>query len=175
VNKRLSKTDDTPAEEIDRCPQCGAPIRGGREACQAAWDEISVLAYSHPGYAATRDLAFDTYCMQHPEKYCVSAKSYAAHLTRLCCGLEYRGDPSVYSAIRQWLDGTVAIQKPEVLKQRGHLTVADIRAAHTLEEHTQLVKAWAANVWEAYMEQHALARHWIALARNIHKTGTKGK
>jgi hypothetical protein len=79
-------------------------------------------------YAVTRDLAFDAYCMQHLEQYRRSAKSYAAHLTRLCCGLEYDGDPQVYEAIQKWLNGTVDIKKPEAPGPRGAMTVADLRA-----------------------------------------------
>lgn len=70
-------------------------MRGGWEACQALFDELALLAYSDPGYAAVHSLAFDAYCMQHPQRYCVSTKSYAAHLARLCCGLEYEGDPDI--------------------------------------------------------------------------------
>ncbi|HBY98536.1 MAG: DUF5946 family protein [Ardenticatenaceae bacterium] len=149
----------------ERCPECGAFVSGGLVGCRAVWDEIAVLAYSHPTYAATRDLAFDAYCMQHPEQYGRSAKSYAAHLTRLCCGLEHSADPAIYAAIRQWLDGVkVEIEKPPLLSERGHLTVLDVRAARTPAEHTRLVHEWAGTVWEAYREQHALARNWIRAA-----------
>ncbi|GAC1654933.1 MAG: hypothetical protein NVS4B8_30120 [Herpetosiphon sp.] len=51
-----------------------------------------VHAFDDLRYAAVRNCAFDAYCMQHIEPYCHSAKSYAAHLTRLCCGIEYGGD-----------------------------------------------------------------------------------
>jgi hypothetical protein len=53
----------------------------------------SARAYTDPAYATLRDLAFDAYYMQHVERYGRSAKSYAAHLARLCCGLEHHGDP----------------------------------------------------------------------------------
>jgi hypothetical protein len=128
------------------------------------WDEISARAYTDPGYATTRDLAFDAYCMQHPERYCCSAKSYAAHLTRLCCGLEYGGDPKVYAAIQKWLNGTVDIVKPEPPNCRGQMTVADLWAARTLKEHTRLVHDWANGVWKAYAAQQDIARSWIRAA-----------
>jgi len=89
----------------DRCPACGATVSGGREGCQALMDDIQARAYSNPAFAATFNLGFDAYCMQHPEKYCVSAKSYAAHLTRLCCGVERGGEDSIYRAINRWLSG----------------------------------------------------------------------
>ena len=148
----------------DNCPECGAPVAGGRAGCQALWDEMSARAYTSPDYAVTRDLAFDAYCMQHPERYCRSAKSYAAHLTRLCCGLEYGGDPGVYSAIQKWLNGAVDIVKPESPGSRGAMTVADLRAARTGQEHTRLVRDWTTSVWKAYAAQQDIARSWIKAA-----------
>ena len=157
-----------------RCPECGAFVRGGLAGCQAIWDEISFMAFSNPAYAAMHDLAFDNYCMQHPEQYGRSAKSYAAHLTRLCCGLEYNRDPAVYSAIRQWLDGKVELEKPQLLSERGHLNILSVRAAQNAEEHTQLVQEWARSVWEAYTKQQELARDWVRAAlANYKKVSTK--
>jgi hypothetical protein len=148
----------------DRCTQCGASIRNGRDGCQNAWDKIAMESYSQPGYGAVRELAFDTYCMQHLEKYCRSAKSYAAHLTRLCCGLEYGGSAAVYAAIRQWLDGSVDIEKPAPPQHRGQMTITDVCAATSAMEHVAAVKAWAENVWKAYTDQHEVARQWIEAA-----------
>jgi hypothetical protein len=147
-----------------QCPECGAPLAGGRAACQAVFDELAAQAYGDARYRAAYTLAFDTYCMQHRERYCRSAKSYAAHLTRLCCGLEYDGEPRVYEAIRNWLDGHVALEKPAAPARPRSLTVVDARQARSPEEHRRLVRAWAENVWEAYAGQHDLARAWIEAA-----------
>jgi hypothetical protein len=148
----------------DKCPDCGASVADGRAGCQALFDEISLLGYSGYRYAATHALAFDAYCMQHPERYGLSAKSYAAHLTRLCCGLEHAGDAGVYAAIQKWLNGAVALDKPAAPEARGQMTVADLQAANDADEHTKLVRAWAENVWAAYAAQHELARGWIQAA-----------
>jgi uncharacterized protein DUF5946 len=155
----------------DHCPACGAAVAGGRAGCQALWDEIGARAYGDPGYAASHDLAFDAYCMQHPEHYCRSAKSYAAHLTRLCCGLEQGGDRGVYAAIQRWLNGAVVIEKPEAPGERGRMTVADLRATHNVEEHTRLAHDWAASVWEAYAAQHDMARAWMRAALRANPSG----
>jgi glutaminase len=104
--------------------------------------------------------------MQHPERYCRSAKSYAAHLTRLCCGLEHNGDHEVYEAIQKSLNGAVAFEKPEAPINRGQMTVTDLLAASKVEEHTRLVKEWAESVWEAYASQHDIARKWIKAAQS---------
>ena len=162
----MYRTANSSPQELapDRCPECGASISGGRAACQALFNEISGRAYSNPSYAATYNLAFDAYCMQHLEPYCRSAKSYAAHLTRLCCGLEYAGNPKVYAAIQKWLNGSLAIEKPEGLSFRGGMTVADVSLARNAEEHIKRVHEWAQSVWDAYTVQHDLARAWIQTA-----------
>lgn len=162
----MSPTDagPRPSQGAERCPDCGAAVEGGRAGCQSLMDELSALSYSDYRYGATHDLAFDAYCMQHPERYCRSAKSYAAHLTRLCCGVEHGGDAAVYAAIQRWLNGPVTLAKPPVLSRRGTLTIADVRAADNAEAHGQLVRAWAKDVWAAYETQHDLARDWIQAA-----------
>ncbi len=160
--ERKTKPDTTVSQ--DRCPDCGAPVPGGRDGCQSTFDELSAEAYCNTAYAALHPLAFDTYCMQHLDRYCRSAKSYAAHLTRLCCGLEYDGSTKVYEAIQKWLNGPVAIAKPALLADLGHITVADVRKARTAKEYARLVRAWAENVWAAYAVQHDLAREWIRIA-----------
>ncbi len=151
----------------EQCPECGASIPGGRTGCQARYDEINSRAYSDPNYAAVQTLAFDTYCMQHVETYCRSAKSYAAHLMRLCCGLEWDGDLKVYAAIQRWLNGAVALDKPAAPDQRGRLTIVDLQEAHTVDEYRRLARDWAQAVWEAYAEQHDLAQGWIRAALRV--------
>jgi hypothetical protein len=151
----------------EQCPACGASVKGGRAGCQALFDEIMLRAYSDPPYAATYPLALDAYCMQHPESYGHSAKSYAAHLMRLCCGLEHGGDHKVLEAIQKWLNGAAALEKPEVPKYRGTMTVADLKAARNAEEHTKLVREWAESVWAAYARQHEIARNWIKAAISL--------
>jgi hypothetical protein len=154
------------APEIDtnRCPECGAAVAAGRAGCQALYDAFAAQAYGDLAYASLHDLAFDTYCMQHPDTYCRSAKSYAAHLTRLCCGLEHGSAAGVYAAIQIWLNGSVALEKPAVPPQRGAITIVDVAAAHTNQVHRRLVQSWAENVWAAYAHQHELARAWVLAA-----------
>jgi hypothetical protein len=150
------------------CPECGAAVDGGRAGCQAVWDELAARAYQNPAYASSYNLAFDTYCMQHPAKYCRSAKSYAAHLTRLCCGIEFNGDPDLYAAIQKWLNGSTPVEKPPLLARRGSLTVVELRSAANAAEYRVQVQVWAKNVWAAYASQHDLARRWIETARQVY-------
>jgi hypothetical protein len=159
-----------PSAIRDRCPECGTAAPGGRAGCQALFDELATPVPGERGLGAQRDLAFDAYCMQHPDTYCRSAKSYAAHLTRLCCGVEHGGDPRVYRAIQRRLNGTVALAKPKVLAERGRLTIADLRGAGSPEELQRLAQAWAEDVWKAYTSQHELAREWVKSALSVSET-----
>ena len=148
----------------EHCPECGAMVSGGQASCQALFDELTLQAYSDVRYARDRRLVFDAYCMQHVEPYCHSAKSYAAHLAGLCCGVEHEGDPKIHAAVQRWLNGKVDLEKPTVLSFRGHITVADVRTARDVEEHVRVAQAWARDVWEAYASQHELARQWLKAA-----------
>ena len=159
----MSDLSASQATSKERCPDCGAAT-GGRAGCQTLFNALTAQALSDGRYAAVQSLAFDAYCMQHLDTYCRSAKSYAAHLTRLCCGLEYDGSPAIYAAIQKWLNGRVEIRKPGQLIDRGRMTVADVRVARTAEEHQQRVRVWAEDVWKAYASQHDLARLWLKVA-----------
>ncbi len=137
-----------------RCPDCGAAVDAGREGCQLLFDTLSQSG-------ALPNAAFDAYCMQHLERYCKSGKSYAAHLTRLCCGMEHNSDAQVFSAIQRWLNGNVAIEKPTLLASVGRLTIADVAAAQDTGARAQVAQEWVDSVWLAYASQQELARRWI--------------
>jgi hypothetical protein len=154
---------DVPSSD-ERCPECGAAISDGRAGCQALLDSLNTRARTDMAYAPTLRLAFDTYCMQHPDTYCRSAKSYAAHLMGLCCGTDFAGNPAIYAVIHRWLNGPKALEKPPVLTDRGAMTVVDIASAPDAATYGQLVHQWAACVWASYHSQHQLAHDWIAAA-----------
>lgn len=147
-----------------RCSECGAQIEGGNAGCEALFNELGARDFSDTRYGATHELLVDAYCLQHPARYCGSAKSYAAHLTRMCCGIEHGGKRETYAAIPRWLSGPAKIERPATLPQRGSMTIPDLRRAQSPEEHAKLVREWAANVWQAYAPQHETARRWLSAA-----------
>jgi len=149
---------------VEHCPQCGAQVAGGRAGCQRLFDELQAKAYADLAYGAMHDLVVDAFCMQHVEEGGRSAKSYAAHLLRLCCAMEHGADPAVYAAIPRWLDGMPTLQRPEPPKARGSITLAEVSKAVSGEDHRRLVRAWARDVWMAYAQQHELARGWMRAA-----------
>jgi hypothetical protein len=114
-------------------------------------------------YAVHR-LMVDTYCLQHPDAYCVSAKSLAAHLTGVCWALERGGHPSGLRALQQWLDGRVSLVRPDVPSFRGALTVGDVARAADAEAYVSALGRWARSTWGAYRALHPVAREWIERA-----------
>jgi hypothetical protein len=147
------------------CSGCGLDVPGGTAGCQAIMDELLARDFSDINYFRVHRMTVDTYCLQHPDRYCVSAKSLAAHLTGLCWLIEHGGSRAVGSeSLRRWLNGSPGIEKPEIPSFRGRLTVADVAGAPDPGAHAQAVDHWARCTWEAYSALHSLARYWIEQA-----------
>jgi hypothetical protein len=150
---------------VGPCSGCDLRIAGGDAGCRALWDEQLATDFGDARYFRVHRLMVDTYCLQHPATHCASAKSFAAHLTGLCWALEQDGDRAVGNeALRRWLNGSVAIERPEPPPHRGALTIADVRAARDPVEHARIVEGWARATWEAYAPLHPLAHRWIQQA-----------
>ena len=147
------------------CSACGASVIGGDEGCQALYDDYVFHAYLEPRLAVLHSVVFDTYCMQHVETHCNSAKAYAVHIAGLCCAVEYESDPLLYMAIPRWLNTNAELKEPTLLKQKSHLTIFDVHAAVTLDARVEIVHAWAADVWQLYADEHEIVRTWIKAAR----------
>lgn len=86
---------------LEPCCECQAVISGERMGCQTLFDSLNARARTDVAYAPRFRLALDTYCMQHPDTCCRSAKPYAAHLMGLCCGVDFVGNPAIYAAIQR--------------------------------------------------------------------------
>ena len=147
-----------------RCKECGAAVAGGQAACQVLFQELGAQAYLNPRIASVHRLIVDTYCMQHVDPYCVSAKSYAAHLVGLCCGVEHNGNRALYDIIHRWLNGSPALKKPEVLSFRGQITLPEVLTVQDIEAQVKRIHEWATCVWNAYAAQHDIAQAWVKLA-----------
>jgi hypothetical protein len=148
---------------MTKCDLCGAAL-GGTEGCVARSHDLLLQAQQDARYARVYRLGFDAFCMQHPERYGASAKSYAAHLLGLCHGIEHADRPHTYWAIPAWLNRPRDIPKPPLLNDRGSITIADVVAGLSPDDHASRVRAWAEAVWQAYAPQHALARGWLRQA-----------
>jgi len=146
------------------CAGCGLAVPRGTGGCRAMFDELAVRQWSSPVAYPVRRMMVDTYALQHPDEFCVSAKSLAAHLTGLCAVLEYPSHPTLLQVLRRWLDGPSPVAKPDLLAARGALTIAEAYGAPDAERLVSAADRWARDVWKAYAPLHPLARRWVEQA-----------
>jgi hypothetical protein len=110
------------------CSGCGLAVPGGTPACRAIFDAYIAGEWNNPISYRYHRMFVDTYCLQHPDQFCASAKSLAAHLTGLCAAFEHKSHPSVLNAVNRWLSGNPSLTKPELPSFRGALTIAVVQA-----------------------------------------------
>jgi hypothetical protein len=150
---------------VDVCEGCGLLVAGGTAGCQAMFDEFRAREMSElaPSYASTR-LSVDVYCLQHPDRYCVSAKSLAAHLTGVVWAVERGGGEWGLRHLQRWLDTGPKLEKPALPAGRGALTIADVASAKDTDAYVAALDGWARSTWAAYSDLHEIARRWIDAA-----------
>jgi hypothetical protein len=151
--------------ELLPCAGCGLLVVGGVVGCQELFDGESIREYGDVRYAARRRMIVDAYCLQHPDRYCKSAISLAAHMTGVCVAVEHAGDDDRLNAeIQRWLSRRPALLKPPIPDRRGSLTIADLARATNPREHALVADRWAADVWTAYEDLQPIARDWVRQA-----------
>ena len=149
-------------EGADRCDGCGLAVKGGTEGCQALFDDESVREYGNVAFAGRRRLVVDTYALQHPDRYCRSAISLAAHLTGVCVAVEHRArEEMLNDAVQRWLSRRPELDRPALPTERGPLTIADVLAAKDAVNHRAIVERWARGTWAAYADLQDTARAWV--------------
>lgn len=143
---------------MNRCEGCGLEIANGTDGCQELFDTFRVRELNElaSGYRSTR-LTIDVYSLQHPERYCVSAKSLAAHLTGVAWALDHGGGERGLQVLQR-------CAKPPLPAERGQLTIAGLAAASDPDDYMVRLDRWARSVWEAYAPLHQMASDWIAAA-----------
>jgi hypothetical protein len=128
-------------------------------------DELLARHFSDATYFGVHRLFVDTYCLQHPDRYCASFKSLAAHLSHLCWSLERGGSRAIPSeALRRWVERHPGLPKPELPAFRGALTISHVAKAPDAAAHGLAVNEWARDTWDAYSALHTTARQWVELA-----------
>jgi hypothetical protein len=152
-------------ETAPRCRDCGLPVSDGTPECQTLFEEVTSQHFTNPVLFGVHRLFVDAYCLQHPDRGCISFKSFAAHAAHLCWSLERGGSRAVPSEpIRRWVERHPHLQKPPLADRRGIMTIVDVARAATPSAHHQAVERWARDVWDAYADLHPLVRHWVDLA-----------
>lgn len=151
---------------FDRCSGCGLAVAAGTVGCQALFEELVGRDFSDIRYGRFHGMPVDTYCLQHPERYCVSGKSLAAHLCGLCGRLEEGESWGEHNeTLRLWLDGPRQLDKPPLPAFRGAVTIGDVLAAPDIDAHLLALERWARTTWDAYASLHEIARAWLSEAR----------
>lgn len=149
----------------ERCGGCGRTVAGGSEACQERYEALLARDYEETAFFAVHGMLVDTYSLQHPDRYCRSAKSLAVHLVRLGQVLDDGiSAASPGTALRDWLDGPRPLEKPSLPEARGEITLGDVEAIAEPGPWREAVRAWAVSTWQAYAGLHPLARRWAAEA-----------
>lgn len=165
------------AEMIEPCSGCGLAAPGGARGCEAILHELSARDFADLRYFRLHRLMIDAYCLQHPDRYCRSAKSLAAHLVSLCLILEHGADAATGSrCLQRLLDGAPQLERPAVPAFRGAVTIADVRDADNPDAYAQAVRNWAEAVWRAYAVLHPFAREWAertSRASSAHRRQTR--
>jgi hypothetical protein len=128
-------------------------------------DEVLALHFGNVAYFGVHRLFVDTYSVQHPDRYCVSFKSLAAHFAHLCWSLEHGGSRAVPSeAIRRWVERHPHLTRPALPAVHYEVTIADVAGASDAAGHHQAVLRWARATWDANADLHSTVRYWVRLA-----------
>lgn len=149
----------------EACAGCGREIEGGAAGCRAEFDALLARDFSDARFFAMHRLFVDTYALQHPDEFCRSAKSLAAHLVGLMQIVEGGASPaSGDAALRAWLDGPRELEKPPVPAGRGAITLADVGQVDDPVAWREALRRWAESTWKAWEQLRPLARQWAAEA-----------
>jgi hypothetical protein len=145
-------------------------VEGGSFGCRNRFNELLARDYSDLRYFSVHRLFVDVYSLQHPDEFCASAKSLAAHLAGLCAILEGQTSSASGSAdLRAWLDGPSDLTKPEIPGQRGVITIGDLPTDADPPNWAAAVRRWGEETWKVYEPLHYTARQWFSLASQAHR------
>jgi hypothetical protein len=171
IQAQQQRKTTLPLELQGTCLCCGANDIGGLQGCLECYQSLSLEF----GVGLVDDVGrgiFDGYCMQHPELYCFSAKSMAAHLAFLACWIDYGSPLERLNTIRRGLDGEFSQPKAPVLPFRGSLTIVHLQQASSREDYATRAREWLLDIWQAYTPLHDLARD---LESQLYTLGKKRK
>ena len=157
---------------MSTCPGCGltAPASGGpapeehraSAACWAMYGQLLSRSYTDPDYRAVHQMLVDAYAAQHAGgRSRREVQTVALCLMTLCLFVE----DGVPVADGPRLHQQMAARRPpfrwlEPPPQQSLLTVADVLCARSVDEHEQLARRWAGQVWQAWSAHHDTVRQW---------------
>ncbi len=160
------------AAALGPCPGCGVILpEGGAEphryvsassACWAAYGEVLAAEYSDPViFGACHELSVDAYIAQHPGG-AHPTRSIVVHLAGLHLALDRGLPPAMIPAERARLAQRAwPGPDPTVPERWGPLSVRDLVAVAGTTEHADVVRRFAAEVWQAWSAEHEHVRAFI--------------
>lgn len=160
---------------LTACTGCGArvpDIEGpthryieSSPGCWAIYGEVLAREYSDYRYGRLHQLTVDTYAVQHPGTPSPqSIQSVAVHLISLYLVFEEgRHCWETAQAMQRATSHKGRFQWLDPPAPRGKLTVLDVRAVETPEEHARRVEEWARDVWNSWSAHHQTVRAWAAM------------
>lgn len=157
---------------MSKCTGCGLIIDGGTAGCRGRFDQLIARDFGDVLYFRVHRKMVDTYCLQHPDDFCASAKSLAAHLSGLSWFIDNPGVSAALGpeALHKWLSGRTDLVKPEVPAVRGAVMIGDIDMDADPIAYAASVDRWARATWDAYAPLHGTARAWLRQARDWNAT-----
>ncbi len=132
--------------------------------CWAAYGKVLAREYAdYTGLSDVHHLTVDAFAAQHPHSRCAqNTRSVGIHLCRLCLLLERGFDAGRANAAMVAIAAHKARFVPlSVPANLGKVTVAEVHAAVSIEQHRKAVRRWAASVWEAWSPCHQVVRGWV--------------
>ena len=126
-------------------------------ACWKIYNEVLAREYNNDNYRIANRLTVDAYALQHPgtdDRRAIN--SVNTHLASLYLIFEknygYNDATIMMSRILEKYKTQFIYLKPP--KDLGNLTIYDVWKAKNAEEHIDIVKQWAKNIWDAWGEYH---------------------
>lgn len=156
---------------MQTCPGCGlktenndGPVHkylGSSAGCWSVFGEILQKEYENYEYMAVHGLTVDAYALQHPgQESAQTLNSAYIHLGSLYAYFELGKPISELSKIKQDLTQHKAefrwLEPPEGITG---ITVADVRNSESGSQHCEIVRKWAAYIFDKWNVHHpAIAR-----------------
>ena len=152
---------------IEKCSSCGAEIPvsttgvthaylDASPGCWARFGEVLAREYSDPTYFSVHALTVDAYALQHPgQESPKTINSLNLHLASLYAYYRKQVELHELSNLKSRLASCKNqfrwLQPP---KDLGAITVNDIWAANTLQQHRERVIQWGETVLDCWSEHH---------------------
>jgi len=131
-------------------------------ACWARFGEVLAREFGDPAYFAPHQITVDAYAVSHPgvpERRAI--QSVGLHLMTLCMVLERGADPRDGPKLHKRMVDRSAFTWLDPPTMDGRMTVAELLPADSPAQHERLVRAWAADVWDAWTPHHDTVQTWV--------------